>query len=86
MGMYDRVAFTQQEVGQTGESSQIPKRVYLPPNDIQIHQTQTMLPYGSLEDGIRGKNVNLPPLRLGSLGQPQNDAARSTEARIADNV
>jgi hypothetical protein len=45
-----------------------------------------MLPHGSLEEGIGGKNVNMPTLRLGNLGQRQDDPARSSEAGIADNV
>jgi hypothetical protein len=60
--------------------------VYLAPDDVQIHQAQTLLPHGALENGIGSENVYLPRLRLGNLAQPQDDAARATEARVAGDV
>ena len=41
--------------------------MYLPPDDVHIHQTQTILPHGPLENGIGGENVNLPTFGLGYL-------------------
>jgi hypothetical protein len=45
-----------------------------------------MLLHGSPENGVGGKNVNVPSLCFGSLTQMQDDAARPTETRVADNV
>jgi hypothetical protein len=41
--------------------------MYFPPDDIQTHQTETMLFHSALENGIGGENVNLPPLSPSNL-------------------
>jgi hypothetical protein len=45
-----------------------------------------MLLHGSLENRIGGQDVNLPAFRMGDVAQPQNNASRSTEPGVADNV
>jgi hypothetical protein len=45
-----------------------------------------MLPYSFLENRIGGENVNIPPLSLGDLAQPEDNAAGPTKAGVADNV
>jgi hypothetical protein len=86
VGMHNVVVLTSQEVAEANQTGQIPKRSYVAPDNIQVCQAQTMLPYGSLENRICGEYVNLPSLSLGDLAQPEDNAASPTEAGIADNM
>ncbi len=49
VGMNDSVVFTSQEVTEADQAGQVPLRPYLSPDYVQIHQTETVLSYGSLE-------------------------------------